>query len=121
MVTYFVDVTTDPTTPRLVRVIGGGQANAVGLGVQALSFTFDIADGSGNPASVRMNNADMGGTGGCDPDPCSVNQIRKINIMLSMRAGHGVPGQSIENGRQSQNTLYSQVSLRSMAFVDRYR
>ncbi|MCA1585816.1 MAG: prepilin-type N-terminal cleavage/methylation domain-containing protein, partial [Acidobacteria bacterium] len=35
MVTYFVDVTTNPMNPRLVRIVNGGQANAVGLGVQA--------------------------------------------------------------------------------------
>jgi len=38
-----------------------------------------------------------------------------------MRAGREVTGNSLEKGRQSQNTLYTQVSLRSLAFVDRYR
>lgn len=121
MITYYVDNVTDPQTPRLSRVVGGAQPNAVGLGVQALRFTYDIADGADNPASVRMTDADMDGSGACDPNACSVNQIRKVNILLSMRAGNEVSGNSLEHGRQSQNTLYTQVSLRSLAFVDRYR
>ncbi len=121
MVTYFVDAETDPQTPRLMRIVGGGQENAVGLGVQALRLTYDIADAVGNPVAVRMDDDDLSTGGACSPDPCSVNQIRKVNVLLSMRAGTGVTGNSQENGRQSQNTLYTQVSLRSMAFVDRYR
>lgn len=121
MVTYFVDTLTDPQTPRLARVVGGGQPNAVGLGVQALRFTYDLADGVDNPVDVRMDEDDLEGDGACAPNECSVNQIRKVNILLSMRAGNEVTGNSLETGRQSQNTLYTQVSLRSLAFVDRYR
>jgi hypothetical protein len=127
MVTYFVDVTTEPAMPRLVRMNGGEQANAVGLGVQSLRLTYDIADQAGNPAGVRMDEDDLGGTGACDdpdteePDPCSENQIRKINILMSMTANDQRVRTGFEHGRQAQNTLYTQVSLRSMAFVDRYR
>jgi type II secretory pathway pseudopilin PulG len=127
MVTYFVDVDTVPEVPRLVRIVGGEQANAIGLGVSALRLTYDIADGVNNPAGVRMNDDDLDGSGACDnpqtaeAEPCSENQIRKVNILMSMRAnGDGNPT-GLGGGRQAQNTLYTQVSLRSMAFVDRYR
>src|SRR5690606_6377386 len=86
MITYFVDTVTDPRTPRLVRVVGGAQPNAVGLGVQALRLTYDLADGADNPVAVRMDDDDLAGGGDCSPNPCSVNQIRKVNILLSMRA-----------------------------------
>lgn len=121
MITYFVDTTTDPLVPRLVRSMGGGQANAVGIGVQAFRLTFDIANQLTNPTAVRMDSADLDGSGACDPDPCSQNQVRKVNILLAMTASDPRRVSATSHGRQSQNTLYTQVSLRNMAFVDRYR
>lgn len=122
MITYFVDIATDPRqVPRLVRAIGGAQASAVGMGVQGFRLTYDLTDQTEDPpTSVRMNAADVAGTGACDT-PCSENQIRKINIMLGMTGSDGRTNGRPGDGRQAQNTLYTQVSLRSMAFVDRYR
>ncbi|MDH4067008.1 MAG: hypothetical protein OEW19_21620, partial [Acidobacteriota bacterium] len=121
MVTYYVDVDTDPLVPRLVRQIGGQDPNAVAMGVEGLRLSYDIADQVNNPTNVRMDNDDMTGAGDCYPDPCSENQIRKVNIVLSMSASGPYSNGPLEHGRQSQNTLFGQVSLRSMAFVDRYR
>ena len=84
--------------------------------VENLQITYDIADGVTNPANVRMTEADLNGTGACAPRSCSPNQIRKVNLLLS--------GRSERPSRVSQqffhNTLTTQVSLRSLAFVDRY-
>lgn len=121
MITYFVNTTTTPNNPRLVRVVGGGQPNVVGFGVQALSVTYDIADQGANPTGLRMNAADLDGSGACAPDPCSENQIRKVNIVMAMRTEDARTSAGHYGGRQTQNTLFTQVSLRSMAFVDRYR
>jgi len=121
MVTYFVDTDADPAVPRLVRVVGGAQPNAVGLGVQAFRLTYDIADQLNNPTGVRMDDDDLAGGGACSPDPCSENQIRKVNIVLSMTANDSRRNSLVDHGNQAQNALYTQVSLRSMAFVDRYR
>lgn len=122
MITYFVDITTDPQVPRLVRAVGGAQPSAVGMGVQGFSLTYDLTDQTEDPpTSVRMSAADLAGTSvDCD-SPCSENQIRKINIMLGMTGSDGRTNGRLGDGRQAQNTLYTQVSLRSMAFVDRYR
>lgn len=123
MITYFVDIATDPRqVPRLVRAIGGAQASAVGMGVQGFRLTYDLTDQTEDPpTSVRMNAADVAGTGVTCDTPCSENQIRKINIMLAMTGSDGRTNALAGDGRQAQNTLYTQVSLRSMAFVDRYR
>lgn len=121
MVSYYVDATTEPLVPRLVRQIGGGPANAVAIGVQAFRLSYDIANQDDNPTSVRMNQGDLDGTGACSPDPCSENQIRKANILLSMTASDPRTRGPVSHGRQSQNALYAQVSFRSLAFVDRYR
>lgn len=126
MITYFVD--TSLATPRLMRQVGGAQPNAVASGVEVFRLTYDLADQRDNPTGVRMTAADLSGTGACPDDgatpeleACSENQIRKINVVLSLRAAAPEMSQLLRRGNQSRTTLYSQVSLRSMAFVDRYR
>jgi hypothetical protein len=82
--------------------------------------SYDLVDGVNNPSEVKFTSADLdpsNSTGRCYPNACSPNQIRKINITLS--------GRSRTPQRQTRqylrNTLTTQVSLRSMSFIDRYR
>lgn len=128
MITYYIDATTIPDHPRLVRRINNGDAEefdnaeegtAVASDVVDLQFTFDISNGSGNPGAVAMTAADMtAGVGSrCNPDACGRTQIRKVNVALTSRA----PDQIAARTHNISNTLESQVSLRAMAFVDRYR
>ncbi len=121
MVTYYVDATTNPLVPRLARVLGGQPPNAVAIGVQDLRLTYDLVDLVDNPSAVRMDEDDLVGTGACDPAPCSENQIRKVNIVLSMNTDDARAPGAQRYGHHTQTTLSTQVSLRSMAFVDRYR
>jgi prepilin-type N-terminal cleavage/methylation domain-containing protein len=127
MITYFVDI--DAPVPRLMRQAGGAPPNAVAIGVQAFRLNYDIADQANNPTSVRMNADDLAGRGACPDDPgtagvveaCSENQIRKVNVVLSMQVARLAESRLLEQGNASQSTLYAQVSLRSLAFVDRYQ
>jgi hypothetical protein len=124
MVTYYLDATLDPTRPRLVRRVNNGSptvfdnasGTSVAMDVENLTFRFDINDGNLNPASVQMNAADLAGTGACNPNPCSINLIRKVDIVLTGRS------RNVNNpkARSFHNTLTSQVSFRGMAFVDEY-
>ena len=123
MIGYYLD-NTDPTRPRLVRRINNGNptlfdntlGTAVAMDIENLQFSFDIADGNLNPSGVRFTAADLAGTGACAQNPCNMNQIRKVNIVLTGRTK-----QSVQlAGRRFRNTLTSQVSLRGMAFVDEY-
>lgn len=125
LISYYLDTTTDPKRPRLVRRVNNGSATtydnssgtAVAFDVENLQITYDLVDGVTNPAWVKMNAADLAGTGACSPNPCSPNNIRKINISLS--------GRSRTTMRQTRqffrNTLTTQVSLRSMSFMDKYK
>jgi prepilin-type N-terminal cleavage/methylation domain-containing protein len=125
LISYYIDATTDPKRPRLVRRVNNGSATtydnssgtAVAFDVENLQITYDLVDGINNPAFVKMNAADIAGTGACAPNPCSPNTIRKINIALS--------GRSRTTMRQTRqffrNTLTTQVSLRSMSFMDKYK
>ncbi len=117
MISYYIDAVTDPKRPRLVRRINNGAATAVAFDVENLSISYDLVDGVTNPANVRMTQADLAGTGACAPSACSPNMIRKINIMLSARSKSKLKG----SGQHLRNRLLTQVSFRSLAFVDKYK
>lgn len=126
MISYYLDAVTTPGRPRLVRRMNNGDAmtfnnnlgNVVAFDVDNLTITYDLADGVTNPANVRMTASDLAGTGVCAPNPCSVNQIRKVNILLAGRSQRPLAGST---GQFLHNSLSTQVSLRSLSFVDRYR
>jgi hypothetical protein len=124
MVSFYLD-TTDQARPRLVRRLNNGHpttydntlGTAVAFDIENLQITYDLADGVTNPSNVRMTAADLAGTGACNPDPCSPNQIRKVNVLLAGRSKTALKG----TAQFFRNQLLTQVSLRSLAFVDRYR
>lgn len=124
MITYYLDTVTEPGTPRLVRrvgwgdIVGGvGRGRTVAFGIEDLFLRYDLVDGVNNFSDVAMDTADLDGTGTCAPSLCSANQVRKINLTLR--------GRSRERFVQTQdffrNSLATQVSLRSLALVDRYQ
>jgi type II secretory pathway pseudopilin PulG len=125
MITYYLDITADPLRPRLVRRINNGHhltfnnnlGTAVAFDIENLLFSWDITNGTNNPGNVRMVALDLTAGGACNPTACSATAIRKANIALT---GRNQNVQSRES-RPLRNTLQSQVALRGMAFVDRYR
>jgi type II secretory pathway pseudopilin PulG len=124
MITYYIDATTNPRRPALVRRMNNGHptqfdnnlGTVVAFDVENMIISYDIANGATNPANVRMIAADLTAGGACAPDPCSPNQIRKVNVTLT--------GRSNARFRTTQsylhNALSSQISLRSLSFVDKY-
>ena len=124
MTTYYIDAVTNPRRPRLVRRMNNGDpylfdntlGTVVAFDIENLQITYDIADGVTNPANVRMTDADMNGSGACAPRACSPNQIRKVNLVLAGRSERPTR----VSGQHFHNTLVTQISLRSLAFVDRY-
>jgi hypothetical protein len=66
-----------------------------------------------------FNADDLAGTvglGACAPAPCSVNQIRKINVTLGTRSRKPFS----VTGWYFHNVLTTQISLRGMSFVNEY-
>jgi prepilin-type N-terminal cleavage/methylation domain-containing protein len=124
MISYYLDDTLDATTPRLVRHMGWGDPTVVlnlrgmtvAFGIDNLLFSYDIRDSATNPSNVRMVAADLLTSGACNPNVCSPSQIRKVNVYLAARSAR--VGQ--ETQRFTRNSLNTQVSLRSLALVDRY-
>lgn len=125
MISYYIDTTTDPSRPRLVRRINNGSATTydnssgvvVAFDVENLQISYDLVDGVTNPANVRFTAADLDGTGACAPNACSPNNVRKINISITGRSRQPLK----QTGQYLRNTLSTHVSLRSMAFIDRYQ
>jgi prepilin-type N-terminal cleavage/methylation domain-containing protein len=126
MITYYVDASTDPRHPRLVRRINNGHpttfnnqlGTAVAIDIENFQLSYDISNGTNNPGNVKMVAGDLTTAGACSPVACAATQIRKVNIALSGR------NRTLGNNPRSmplRNTLQSQVALRGMAFVDRYR
>jgi prepilin-type N-terminal cleavage/methylation domain-containing protein len=117
MISYYIDATTDPDNPRLVRRMNADPGRVVAFSVEGLQLSYDLADGATNPTGVRMDDDDLDGGGACSPSECSPNQVRKVNVLIAGRSRNrfSVTGDFL------RNSLASQVSLRSLAFVDRYR
>lgn len=108
---------------RLIRRVNNNPPTTVAFSIERFTVSFDLVDGVTNPVNVAMNAADLAGTGACDPDPgtppviaCSPNLIRKVNLRLTGRSLQPLQ----QTGQFFRNTLNTQVSLRSLALVDRY-
>jgi prepilin-type N-terminal cleavage/methylation domain-containing protein len=115
MISYWVNTTLDPTSPRLMRQINAAAPNAVAFELEAFRIGYDLADGVTNPTDVRMVAADLAPGGACGASACSPNQIRKANVVLAIRSAK----RTAESG-YNHNTLFTQVAMRNLSFVDRY-
>ena len=104
MISYYID-TSVPTKPRLMRRVNLRTDRALGIGIENLQITYDLVDGATNPVNVA---APAGAN--------SPHQIRKANVFVSGRS-RNVWRQTRQYLRTSLST---QVSLRSLSFVDRY-
>jgi type II secretory pathway pseudopilin PulG len=112
MISYYID-NTNTAHPKLVRRVNNGNpivfdntsGSTVAFDIDNLQITYDIADGAGNPANQE-----------CLPFACSLNQIRKVNIILSGRSRVVFSA----TRQYFRNSLSTQVSLRGMSFVNDY-
>ena len=82
-----------------------GQDRAIGIDIENLQITYDLVDGTANIANVDA-----------PVPPSTPAQIRKANVFLSGRSHR-----PWSRTRQFlRNTLSTQVSLRSLSYMDRY-
>jgi Tfp pilus assembly protein FimT len=105
MITYYADVT-NPSSPRLMRVVNNTQPRPVSLDIEDLQITYDLVDGFTNPAGVDQPVA-----------PNSAAQIRKATVALLARSH----SEQRTTGRFHYQTLRTQISFRSLSFIDRYQ
>lgn len=91
------------------------RGRTVAFGVENLQLSYDMVDMITNPSNVRMVDVDLTTGGACAPNACSPNQIGQ-----RVRGG---PLRGSPAGHQPAVPQFpsTQVSLRSLALVDRYR
>ena len=108
MVTYYLDNVTSPPFVRLIRQVGFNPPTPVGETLENLQFTYDFMDGVTNPSNQPTV-----------PNGNSESQIRMINVYLGARSSY-----QVTKGNRSlfeRDNLMTQVSLRSMAYHNRYQ
>ena len=108
MITYYLDNVTSPPYTRLIRQINFNPPTPVGETLENLQFTYNFVDGVTNPAnqpSVPAGNSE--------------SNIRSVNVYLGSRSSEAVHqgGLSV----YARSNLMTQVSLRSLAYVNRYQ
>jgi type II secretory pathway pseudopilin PulG len=107
MITYYLDKTTDPAHPRLMRAVNFNTPQPVAETLENLQFAYNFADGS-SPAPVNQFSVPAGDT---------ENQIRSVNIYMGARSTNTAATSS----QYVRTNLATQVALRSMAYFNNYK
>lgn len=110
MVTYFVDEQT-PGEPRLMRALNMKPAQALAGVVEDLQLTYDLVNGSTNPAGIN----DVPFTAGSETFTSS--QIRKVNLRVGVRSEE----KSRSTGDYMRHYVTTVTSLRNLAYVPEYK
>jgi prepilin-type N-terminal cleavage/methylation domain-containing protein len=110
LISYYVDVTTTPGTPRLMRKVNNFTAQALAGAIEDLDLTYDLVDGAVNPSDVPQLPWTSGGV------TYTSNQIRKVNLHAGVRSEL----RSRFTNDYVRNHITTSVDVRSLASVDRY-
>jgi len=108
MITYYLDNITAPPFVRLIRQVNMNTPSPVGETLENLQFTYNFVDGVTNPVNQPVV-----------PTGNSESQIRAVNVYLAARSGYRV--HSGNRTLFARSNLQTQVSLRSLAYVNRYQ
>ncbi|HZT75602.1 MAG TPA: prepilin-type N-terminal cleavage/methylation domain-containing protein [Vicinamibacterales bacterium] len=114
MITYYVDNTTTPGTPRLTRMINHFTPQALAGVVEDLDLTYDLVDTADPTAAPVQGLTTLPQTiGGIT---YTANMIKKVNIHL------GVRSEQLSKPTLSyvRNHITTAVGVRSLASTDRY-
>jgi hypothetical protein len=111
MWTYYVD---SPTSgqPHMFRQLNNFTATALAGVVEDLELSYDLVDGSATPpTNVKTLPFTLNG------NAYTANNIRKVNVHIGVRS----EAMSTKQHDYLRNHLTTVVSLRSLAYVDRYK
>ena len=109
MVSYYLDNLTSPPFIRLIRRVNFNSPTPVGETLENMQFTYNFVDGVTNPS----NQPNV-------PNGNSEAQIRSVNVFLGARSSYQL---KMGNSQPTfaRNNLMTQVSLRSMAYHNKYQ
>ena len=124
MVTYYVDSNTIPSRPQLIRQVNYPNypsvaaptypAQPVADIVENLSFSYDLVNSTAAAGTYPLGPGDA-------PQPVLPDtsfNIRAVNVTLAARSEYPYAAKS--SPQYFRNNLSSQVSVRSMAFVNAF-
>jgi len=110
MITYYVDNTTTPGTPRLTRVLNHFPPQALAGVVEDLDLTYDLYDGVVNRRACRV----------C-PTPERGDVYGESDLARSTSTwASGSESISKPTNDYVRNHITTSVNVRSLAAVDRY-
>lgn len=110
MYTYYVNEDT-PGVPRLQRVLNHFPRTALAGVVEDLDLSYDLVDGVNNPVDVdNLPYAAFGVT-------YASTQIRKVNVHVGVRSEQ----KSTKSRDYLRSHVSTVVSIRNLAYVDRYQ
>jgi hypothetical protein len=112
MVTYFLDATTDPAHPMLMRAVNFNTPQPVAETLENLQFAYNFADGT-SPVPVNQFTVPTVPA----PNGDNENQIRSVNVYMGART----TSSSANPGKYMRTNLATQVALRSMAYFNTYK
>ena len=107
MITYYLDNTTDPQHPRLMREVNFNTPQPVAESIEYAQFLYNFADGSATPPVQQPT----------VPNNDNENELRAVNVKLDARS----PMISASNLKYMRASLGTQVTLRSMAYFNTYK
>jgi type II secretory pathway pseudopilin PulG len=105
LVSFYLELADGGSLPSLVRRVNDQDGRVVAQVLEDLQISYDLVDGDTNPVGVKTPVA-----------PNGPAQIRKVNMMLTGRTEAVMR----ETGDFLRQTLTTQVSLRSLSYIDRY-
>ncbi|MGB8324531.1 MAG: prepilin-type N-terminal cleavage/methylation domain-containing protein [Candidatus Acidiferrum sp.] len=108
MISYYLDNVSSPPYIRLIRQVNFNPPTPVGETLENLQFTYNFIDGATNPSnqvSVPTGNSE--------------SNIRSVNVYLGARGAR--PVWQGNKSIYARTNLMTQVSLRSLAAVNRYK
>jgi hypothetical protein len=112
MITYYIDNTTVPGTPRITRVVNHFAPQVLAGIVEDFDVTYDLVDGVTNPTNIRS----LPYTDTSSGLTYNSNQIRKVNLHVGVRSE--VLSQPAQD--YIRNHLTTAVDVRSLASITRY-
>jgi prepilin-type N-terminal cleavage/methylation domain-containing protein len=108
MISYYLDNISSPPYVRLIRRVNFNAPTPVGETLENLQFTYNFVDGVHNPSNLAVI-----------PVGNSETQIRTVNVLLAARSSYTVKSGS--KPTYARNNLVTQISLRSMAYTNKYQ
>jgi prepilin-type N-terminal cleavage/methylation domain-containing protein len=108
MISYYLDMITDPQHIRLVRQVNFRPTQPVAEVIEGLQLTYNFVDAN-IPPTVYANSTAI-------PPGLTESNIRSVNLFLSARANNP----SGPSNAYIRDNMKTQISVRSLAYFNRY-